>query len=116
MVDGDLFDKLARIGQILRKRSEPFGAIQVSCDTNTQRFNYVKKVLQIIVTGDFFQLPPVMKGGNPKFAFEAECWADVVKEHTYNLTKVFRQKDQSMFSPLATLVMCSILLQHLSTC
>ena len=116
MVDGDLFDKLARIGQILRKRSEPFGAIQVSCDTNTQRFNYVKKVLQIIVTGDFFQLPPVMKGGNPKFAFEAECWADVVKEHTYNLTKVFRQKDQSMFSPLAASALFSIVSQHSSIC
>lgn len=31
MVDGDLFDKLAKIGSILRKRpSEPFGGIQVS--------------------------------------------------------------------------------------
>lgn len=31
MVDGDLFDKLARIGSLLRKRVEPFGGIQV-CD------------------------------------------------------------------------------------
>ena len=29
MVDGDLFDKLARIGSILRKKIEPFGGIQV---------------------------------------------------------------------------------------
>jgi len=29
MVDGDLFDKLARIGSILRKSVEPFGGIQV---------------------------------------------------------------------------------------
>jgi ATP-dependent DNA helicase PIF1 len=29
MVDGDLFDKLARIGSILRKKTEPFGGIQV---------------------------------------------------------------------------------------
>ena len=29
MVDGDLFDKLARIGSILRKKAEPFGGIQV---------------------------------------------------------------------------------------
>lgn len=29
MVDGELFDKLARIGSIMRKRTEPFGGIQV---------------------------------------------------------------------------------------
>jgi hypothetical protein len=29
MVDGDLFDKLARIGSMLRKKIEPFGGIQV---------------------------------------------------------------------------------------
>jgi len=31
MVDGDLFDKLARIGSMLRKKIEPFGGIQVRC-------------------------------------------------------------------------------------
>ena len=29
MVDGDLFDKLSRLGSILRKKQEPFGGIQV---------------------------------------------------------------------------------------
>ena len=29
MVDGDLFDKLARVGSIIRKKTEPFGGIQV---------------------------------------------------------------------------------------
>lgn len=29
MVEGDLFDKLARVGSILRKNVEPFGGIQV---------------------------------------------------------------------------------------
>jgi ATP-dependent DNA helicase PIF1 len=77
MVDGDLFDKLARIGSILRKRpDEPFGG------------------LQVIVTGDFFQLPPVTKGSaQVKFAFEAQLWKDSIKQ-SYNLTKVFRQSDQ----------------------
>ncbi|KAL1944914.1 hypothetical protein VTO73DRAFT_2534 [Trametes versicolor] len=75
MVDGDLFDKLARIGQLIRKRPEPFGGIQV------------------VVTGDFFQLPPVMKGsGTVKFAFEGEMWPQTIKK-TFNLTKVFRQRD-----------------------
>ncbi|KAF5383613.1 hypothetical protein D9615_003724 [Tricholomella constricta] len=82
MVDGDLFDKLARIGSILRKKVEPFGGIQV------------------IVTGDFFQLPPVGKhGAQVKFAFEASLWKETVK-HTYNLTKVFRQSDQEFIDML----------------
>jgi len=47
------------------------------------------------VTGDFFQLPPVGKNDiATKFAFEAEAWTKVLK-HTFNLTKVFRQSDQS---------------------
>jgi len=39
MVDGDLFDKLARIGSILRKKTEPFGEIQVRVlSTSTRLF------------------------------------------------------------------------------
>ncbi|KAG8740552.1 hypothetical protein FRC10_004168 [Ceratobasidium sp. 414] len=74
MLDGDLFDRLARVACLIKKNTRPFGGIQ------------------LIVTGDFFQLPPVMKGGQPKFAFEAEKWTECV-ERTFNLTKVFRQKD-----------------------
>ncbi|RDB15851.1 ATP-dependent DNA helicase PIF1 [Hypsizygus marmoreus] len=82
MVDGDLFDKLARIGTILRKKLEPFGGIQ------------------IVVTGDFFQLPPVGKhGAQVKFAFEAKLWSQTV-QRTFNLTKVFRQRDQEFVDML----------------
>lgn len=80
MVDGVLFDKLCKIGQILRKQADkPWGGIQ------------------IIVTGDFFQLPPVTKGGtSTKFAFEAATWDETINM-SVNLTKVFRQKDQREF-------------------
>ncbi|GBE86663.1 ATP-dependent DNA helicase PIF1 [Sparassis crispa] len=81
MVEGELFDKLARIGSIIRKRVEPFGGIQV------------------IVTGDFFQLPPVTKSTGVKFAFEAELWGQTIKK-TFNLTRVFRQKDPEFVSML----------------
>ena len=78
MVDGDLFDKFCKVGQMMRKNPhKPWGGIQ------------------IIVTGDFFQLPPVTKGGgSPKFCFEAVTWEDTI-DLSVNLTKVFRQKDQS---------------------
>jgi len=48
----------------------------------------------LVVTGDFFQLPPVTKGKDPFFAFESEEWKKCI-EHTVNLTQVFRQKDTS---------------------
>lgn len=51
-------------------------------------------LIKVVVTGDFFQLPPVSKGpsGQVKFAFEGELWGQAIKK-TFNLTKVFRQKD-----------------------
>lgn len=83
MLDGDLFDKLAKLGSIIRKSSVPFGGIQV------------------VVTGDFFQLPPVSKGSSAavKFAFEAQCWSQTI-QRTFNLTKVFRQKDEEFVNML----------------
>jgi ATP-dependent DNA helicase PIF1 len=84
MVDGALFDKLAAIGQKLRKNPKfpgnkdvPFGGIQV------------------VLTGDFFQLPPVSRG-MATFAFEAKAWKSSI-DYTVNLTQVFRQKDTSAF-------------------
>jgi ATP-dependent DNA helicase PIF1 len=75
MLDGDLFDKLAHIAtRFRRKPDKPFGGIQ------------------LIMTGDFFQLPPVTKGSVPRFAFEAKSWEDCI-DMTVNLTKVFRQRD-----------------------
>jgi ATP-dependent DNA helicase PIF1 len=79
MVDGELFDKLARIACLLRKTTKPFGGIQV------------------VVCGDFFQLPPVTKQADAKFAFEADLWSECV-ERTFNLSKVFRQRDQGTLS------------------
>lgn len=79
MVDGDLFDKLEGIARIIRNSGRPFGGIQ------------------LVVTGDFFQLPPVPDYGRiAKFAFDAATW-ETSLEHTIGLTQIFRQKDPGDF-------------------
>jgi ATP-dependent DNA helicase PIF1 len=71
MLKPELFDKLEKLGKLLRGNSLPFGGIQ------------------IILSGDFLQLPCV-KCDN--FLFEAETWNQVVKEIHY-LDEIVRQKD-----------------------
>ena len=56
MLDSELFDKLAQIGADVRDVPTPFGG------------------LQVIVFGDFFQLPPVQLTA---FAFDARAWSDL---------------------------------------
>ncbi len=86
MVDGDLFDKLEGIARALRNNGRPFGGIQ------------------LVITGDFFQLPPVPdydnKSRGVKFAFDAGTWSTAIN-HTIGLTEVFRQKDPGESSSLA---------------
>lgn len=75
MVDPNFLDKLEYVARTVRKSAKPFGGIQV------------------IMTGDFFQLPPVVKNGErTRYAFDAACWNDIA-ETKINLTQVFRQKD-----------------------
>lgn len=79
MVDGALFDKLENLARILRRNERPFGGIQ------------------LVITGDFFQLPPVPDSGREaRFAFEAESWTRCIP-HTIKLSSVFRQKDQGNY-------------------
>ena len=76
MVDGELFDKLEAIARAVRNNGRPFGGIQ------------------LVITGDFFQLPPVPDYSSriAKFAFDALTWNTSI-DHTIGLTQVFRQKD-----------------------
>ena len=81
MVDGDLFDKLETIARSIRGNARPFGGIQ------------------LVITGDFFQLPPVPDFGKvAKFAFDANTWKTSIS-HTIGLTQVFRQKDPGKLYP-----------------
>jgi ATP-dependent DNA helicase PIF1 len=75
MVDGKLFDTLEYLARVIRKNEAPFGGIQ------------------LVICGDFFQLPPVAKSGEQmSFAFEAHSWRTCIDKQV-TLTKVFRQKE-----------------------
>ena len=78
MLSGELFDALSTIGQNIRSSDAPFGGIQ------------------LILCGDFFQLPPV--GNSLSFAFESSTWHELFAGgqalgRQVVLDKVFRQKD-----------------------
>jgi ATP-dependent DNA helicase PIF1 len=70
MLPADLFDKLNRIAKRVRKRSEPFGG------------------MQLVFGGDFLQLPCI-KGD---FCFESKAWREC-KFEIFHLTKIMRQTD-----------------------
>lgn len=71
MLPADLFDKLNRIAKRVRKRSEPFGG------------------MQLVFGGDFLQLPCI-KGD---FCFESKAWKECRFE-IFHLTKIMRQADK----------------------
>ncbi|KAM5241117.1 ATP-dependent DNA helicase PIF1 isoform 1-T1 [Hipposideros larvatus] len=82
MVEADLFDKLEAVARAVRQQNKPFGGIQ------------------LIICGDFLQLPPVTKGSQlPQFSFQAKSWKRCVPV-TLELTKVWRQADQTFISLL----------------
>jgi ATP-dependent DNA helicase PIF1 len=110
MVDVNTFELVEALARMVRNDSRPFGGIQV------------------VLTGDFFQLPPVSaseparpsKDGSsgsvtssssststpippppqsPTYCFTSKRW-DVVIKHHCQLTSVFRQADQAFSSVL----------------
>lgn len=76
MIDGKLFTKLDEIAKVIRNNQAPFGGIQLVC------------------TGDFFQLPPVSKDNSGQYCFQSPSWSRAMT-HTITLTQVFRQKGDS---------------------
>lgn len=70
-----LFEKLEEIARKIRKIEHPFGC------------------MQIILVGDFAQLPPVYTDtAEQKFCFESEIWEKIIKK-TINLTEIKRQTE-----------------------
>jgi len=77
MLSGQLFDKLEYIARHIRKNNLLFGG------------------LQIILAGDFFQLPPI----NSNNCFEAKQWKKCLP-YTIQLTKIYRQKESELIDLL----------------
>lgn len=85
MLPGDIFELIERCARAVRFNESPFGGIQ------------------IILCGDFYQLPPVSKAEQRvPFCFETPTWNKVVSA-TYVLQKVWRQKDSSFVELLSEL-------------
>lgn len=74
MIQGELLDKLNHIAQSIKRNNLPFGNIQ------------------LVLVGDFLQLPPVSKDKKVKFCFESECWSSCINE-VIELTETYRQND-----------------------
>ena len=79
MLSKKIFEIIEELARIIHCSSLPFGGMQV------------------IYTGDFFQLPPVGTDGEPdteKFCFESPLWNSVFKpENQIELKRIFRQND-----------------------
>ncbi len=79
MMSCKIFEMLDAIGKTVRKNSRPFGGIQ------------------LIFSGDFYQLPPVGTKDEPettKFCFESPLWFTTFKLQDHvSLCKIFRQSD-----------------------
>jgi ATP-dependent DNA helicase PIF1 len=79
MLSKKIFEIIEELARIIHGSSKPFGGMQV------------------IFTGDFFQLPPVGTEGEPdtdKFCFESPRWNLVfTRESQIELKTIFRQND-----------------------
>jgi len=80
MLSLKLFNMLNDIGKAIRHNQKPFGGIQV------------------IFSGDFYQLPPVGNKDEPdtqRFCFESDEWNSIFhRDNQIELKKIFRQSDE----------------------
>ncbi|KAG6866015.1 hypothetical protein C0991_009423 [Blastosporella zonata] len=99
-MDGRLFDKLEYIARVVRKSKKPFGG------------------LQLVLSGDFFQLPPVPEKTHDReipatLTFDALTWPQCVAQIVH-LTQVFRQRDSTFIELLVSMRIGNISRQHIA--
>lgn len=97
MLDAVTLNDVNRVLQTIHKNKKPFGGIQ------------------IVLVGDFFQLPPVSKFGEERFfAFESEAWQSANMQVCY-LTEQHRQSDDVFLDILTAMRSGTITDQHKET-
>ena len=74
MISSHIFNLLNNVFKKVRQNDQPFGGIQ------------------IVLLGDFFQLPPVSKDMEVEFCFSSDAWEEAAFS-VFELTEVFRQSD-----------------------
>ncbi len=84
MISAGFFELLDAVGQNVRGNSRPFGGIQ------------------LVVAGDFLQLPPVEQKAEETYVFESEAWRSAI-DVSIELKHVFRQKNESFVQLLQSL-------------
>jgi len=82
MLSPSLFDTVERICRAMKRNEEPFGG------------------MQIIISGDFFQLPPIgQRGSEASFVVDSNAWQAMDIRVCY-LDEQFRHKDNTLESIL----------------
>ncbi len=82
MLSADALDSVNKVCKSFRRNTLPFGGMQV------------------VLVGDFFQLPPISKKGEDvKFAFESGAWKELNPIVTY-ITEQHRQEDDALLGIL----------------
>ena len=108
VLQAEFFDKLDFIGRAVRggrvgPSQLPFGG------------------LQLVLAGDFLQLPPVIKGARPDpatspiYAFQSRAWRAAVPNQVL-LRAVHRQKEQSFVRLLSEVIMCFVVVVVVVVC
>lgn len=82
VVSAEMFDKIDVVARKYRRNKAPFGG------------------MQLIVMGDFFQLPPVPpRGKKVEFCFMSQAWRNHIKDYVV-LRQVIRQQDAAFVTLL----------------
>lgn len=95
MLDGKIFSMADAVCRKVLGVDRPFGG------------------LQVVLVGDFFQLPPIARNGqNAQFAFQSEAWKEVNPVVCY-LSEQHRQDDAELISILSAIRSDSLDNEHI---
>lgn len=84
MISAEVFEILDQVFRRIRENNAPMGGIQ------------------LLLFGDFLQLPPVNRGGDFNFCFNSQAWQNLNLE-TFELAEIFRQSDEKFIKILNNL-------------